>query len=126
MKKLTPANEDYLEAIYELSSSGRSSCRSVDIATKLDVSKASVNKAIATLKDAGLVSQPFYGEVTLTQDGCAYGNDVLSRHHALYGFLHDILGVDEATAEEEACAMEHTIGDDTMRRWIEYMNERGR
>ena len=126
MKKVTPANEDYLEAIYELSALGTKPCRSVDIASKLDVSKASVNKAVSTLKEAGLVDQPFYGDVTLTEDGRVYGREVLSRHRALYMFLHEMLGVDEETAETEACAMEHVVSDETMRRWIDYVIRKGR
>lgn len=121
MQKLTPANEDYLEAIFELCDSGIRSCRSVEVANKLEVSKASVNQAVNALKQAGFIEQQRYGEITLTDEGRAYGGDVLSRHHSLYTFLHDMLGVDAETAEEEACAMEHTISADTMRRWNKFV-----
>ena len=48
------SHEDYLEAIVMLGGTTEVSVRSVDIATKLDVSKASVNKAISSLKEKGL------------------------------------------------------------------------
>ena len=58
-RRLTMANEDYLESIYRIAVESGSSdgIRSVDVAEQLNVSKASVNKALSTLKDAGLVEQ---------------------------------------------------------------------
>jgi DtxR family Mn-dependent transcriptional regulator len=124
MMKVSPANEDYLEAIYDLNKTG-GAVRSVDLAAKLDVSKASVNNAIKQLKAVGLVEQPYYGEITLTSDGMLYGASVLERHCVLERFLIEVLGVEESVAEEEACRMEHTISEDTMRRWIAYLKEQG-
>jgi Mn-dependent DtxR family transcriptional regulator len=95
--------------------------RSVDLATKLDVSKASVNKALSTLKRAGLVEQPHYGDITLTDDGREYASSILDRHHVLYHFLIDVLRVEPAVAAEEACIMEHAISDDTLRRWTDFL-----
>jgi Mn-dependent DtxR family transcriptional regulator len=113
--KLTPANEDYLEAIYEIG--GRDGAvRSVDLATKLDVSKASVNNAVNNLKQAGLVEQPYYGDITLTERGADYAASILERHHVLYHFLLDVLGVEPNVAADEACMMEHAISDDTLER----------
>ena len=76
------------------------SVRSVDIATKLDVSKASVNKAISSLKEKGLADQPYYGDITLTEEGYAYGMSVLDRHHMLFTFLTKALGIPEEQAEK--------------------------
>jgi Mn-dependent DtxR family transcriptional regulator len=123
MAKLTAANEDYLEAIYELGGP-EGSVRSVDIAAKLEVSKASVNNALGKLKQAGLVEQPYYGDITLTEAGRVYAAGVLDRHHALYHFLLDVLGVEPQVAAEEACRMEHAISDDTQRRLIAWLRER--
>lgn len=122
--KLTSANEDYLEAIFELCRGG-GSVRSVDLAAKLGVSKASVNKAVTTLKSVGLVEQPYYGDITLTEEGRAYGESVLDRHHMLFHFLVDVLGVDKKVAEQEACTMEHAISDDTMKRWTSHLKDQG-
>jgi Mn-dependent DtxR family transcriptional regulator len=113
--KLTPANEDYLEAIYELGGPD-GAVRSVDLATKLEVSKASVNNAVGNLKAAGLVEQPYYGDITLTKQGAEYAAGILERHHVLYHFLLDVLGVDPYVAAQEACMMEHAISDDTLER----------
>lgn len=124
MDRISPAYEDYLEAIFELRDAD-GSVRSVDVATKLGVSKASVNKAVKALKTAGLVEQPYYGDITLTGEGMAYGESVLGRHRLLRSFLINVLGVDPEVAEDEACQMEHAISDDTMHKWNEYLKQQG-
>lgn len=101
------------------------SVRSVDIANKLEVSKASVNKAISMLKEKGLADQPYYGDITLTEEGYEYGKAVLERHHLLFAFLTQELGISEEVANEEACLMEHAISDSSFVKWIEYIKKRG-
>ncbi len=120
VKKLSSSNEDYLEAIYQLGGA-TGAVRSVDLASKLGVSKASVNKAINNLKNAGLVEQPHYGDISLTKEGLFYARNVQNRHETLSCFLTEVLGVDPEKAQEEACIMEHAIGDDTLRRWTKFM-----
>lgn len=121
-RDLTEANEDYLETIFELEESQTTpEIRSVDIASMREVSKASVNKALQTLRDAGYIEQERYGRVTLTEKGRIYGRMIWGRHRALRSFLIDDLGVDEETANEEACMMEHTVSQDTMDRWVAWL-----
>lgn len=95
--------------------------RSVDVATKMGVSKASVNKAVNALKEKGLVDQPYYGDITLTDDGYEYGQSILGRHHLLFTFLTKVLGIPEERADEEACIMEHAISDDSFEKWTAYI-----
>jgi Mn-dependent DtxR family transcriptional regulator len=121
---LSASLEDYLEAIYQLaggSAGAEHEVRPVDLAAKLDVSKASVSKALAHLKDSGYVEQPHYGSITLTRAGRKLAAGVLERHHVLYHFLIDVLGVEPAIAADEACAMEHAISDDTLERWTRFL-----
>ena len=87
------SHEDYLEAIVMLGGSDTQSVRSVDVATKLGVSKASVSKAVASLKASGMLDQPYYGDITLTADGYSYGKSVLERHEMLTRFLHEKVGL---------------------------------
>ena len=117
------SHEDYLEAIVMLGGTTNVPVRSVDIATKLGVSKASVNKAVSALKEKGLVDQPFYGDITLTSDGYAYGTSVLDRHHLLFTFLTKAVGIPEEQAEHEACLMEHAISDDSFAKWRTYIKK---
>jgi Mn-dependent DtxR family transcriptional regulator len=118
--RLTSSGEDYIEAIYLLGGA-TGPVRSVDLATHMDVSKASVNKAVASLKERQLVEQPYYGDITLTEQGISYAQRVLKRHRTLKSFLTDVLGVDDDVAEEEACIMEHAISDDTLLRLEEHL-----
>lgn len=121
MEKVSMSHEDYLEAIVMLGGTTKVSVRPVDVATKLGVSKASVNKAITSLKEKGLVEQPHYGDITFTEEGYEYGLSVFDRHHVLFEFLTKTLGIAEDVAEREACLMEHAISDESFVKWRAYI-----
>lgn len=127
--RLTMANEDYLECIVRIENEGDANdemgIRSVDIAQRLDVSKASVNKAITALKTQGMVEQSHYGKVRLTSLGRTIGSAVWRRHRMLRTFLVDELGVDFERADAEACMMEHALSEDTMNRWLAHLEQSG-
>lgn len=125
MEKVSMSHEDYLEAIVMLGGSPSQPVRSVDIAEKLGVSKASVSKAISSLKGAGMLTQPYYGGITLTDDGYAYGRSVLDRHEMLTRFLNEKVGLSREVAEEEACQMEHAISDESFDKWMAYFEKIG-
>ena len=125
MEKVSMSHEDYLEAIIMLGGTAEKSVRSVDIAKQMEVSKASVNKAVGLLKERGLVDQPYYGDVTLTAEGYEYGLNVYKRHRYLTAFLSKGLGISEDVAEEEACLMEHAISDESFAKWVEYIDKLG-
>lgn len=124
---LTVANEDYLECIVriEREDGQTDGVRSVDIAQRLRVSKASVNKAVTALKEQGLVDQSHYGKVMLTESGREQGEAVWNRHRMLRTFLTRELGVEFERADAEACMMEHAVSEDTMVRWMKYLAEQG-
>lgn len=125
---LSRAGEDYLEAIYRLSlenGDAEAPVRSVDVADQLGVSKASVNKALSTLKESGMVTQSRYGRVVLTEEGREYASLVWRAHRALRLFLESDLGVKPEVADEEACLMEHVLSADTMGRLINYLEGQG-
>ena len=125
MGKVSMSHEDYLEAIIMLGGSTEQSVRSVDIANQMDVSKASVNKAIGLLKEKGYVDQPYYGDVTLTPEGYEYGSAVYKRHRYLTAFLAKEIGIPEEVAEDEACLMEHAISDESFEKWVAYIDGLG-
>ncbi|MDY2778119.1 MAG: metal-dependent transcriptional regulator [Collinsella sp.] len=124
---LTVANEDYLECMVRIESedSEGAGVRSVDIAQQLGVSKASVSKAVAALKSQGLVEQSHYGRVVLTEEGRKIGRAVWYRHRLIRTFLVSELGVDFERADSEACMMEHALSEDTMTRWLSYLEDQG-
>ena len=121
--KVTESHEDYLEAIVMLGGTDKIAVRPVDVANKLGVSKASVNKAVSVLKEAGMLEQPYYGDITLTKKGYKYGKEVFERHKVLTRFLVAI-GVDEETADAEACMIEHDISEKTFQKWAAYVEKK--
>lgn len=124
---LTVANEDYLECMVRIEQEGSQGegIRSVDIAQQLGVSKASVNKAVTVLKEQGLVEQSHYGKVILTGPGRELGRAVWYRHRLIRTFLVQELGVEFERADTEACMMEHALSEDTMQRWMRYLEREG-
>ena len=122
MEKVSMSHEDYLEAIIMLGGSMEQPVRSVDVAKQMEVSKASVNKAIGLLKEKGFVDQPYYGDITLTKEGYDYAQAVYKRHRYLTAFLSKTLGIPDDTAEEEACLMEHAISDESFEKWVAYID----
>lgn len=126
--ELSMSSEDYLETIYRLTveqGAEDEGIKSVDVADQRDVSKASVNKALSTLKDAGMVEQTRYGRVRLTEEGRRYGAHVWRSHRALRAFLKNDLGVEPKVADREACLIEHYLSDDTVNRLMAYLERQG-
>lgn len=124
---LTMSNEDYLECLVRIEQEERpvEGVRSVDVATRLNVSKASVNKAVTSLKAQGLVEQSHYGKILLTDEGREIGESIWYRHRLLRTFLTRELGVEYERADSEACKMEHALSEDTMARWLAYLEKQG-
>jgi DtxR family Mn-dependent transcriptional regulator len=119
--ELSPAMEDYLEAIYILEEMEGPAVRVTDIARHLSVTKASVNRAIGSLTQSRLILHEHYGTVSLTPGGKMRAKDIYHRHVVLRSFLVDILGVDPAVAEKEACLMEHSLSMSTIDKWVIFL-----
>ena len=121
---LSHSLEDYLEAMVDLAGGVNVPVRAVDVATKLDVSKASVSKAISNLKEKGYVEQPYYGDITLTEKGFEYGSAIWHRHNILFRFLTEAIGIEPEVANYEACQMEHAISAASFEKWEAYLAEK--
>ena len=107
---LQESGEMYLETILILSKRGKV-VRSIDVSEYMGFSKPSVSRAIGLLKTGGYVVRDGHdGHLTLTETGRAVAENIYEKHTILSRFLMD-LGVDEATATEDACKMEHVISD---------------
>jgi DtxR family transcriptional regulator, Mn-dependent transcriptional regulator len=119
--KLTPSIEDYLEAIYVLDQKERG-VRSVDVADRLQVAKPSVNRALKSLVEGGLIEQQRYSVIYLTKQGKEQARKILHRHTVIKRFLTDVLGLDEQRADEEACKIEHVVCEDTVNRLSDHVD----
>ncbi|MBO4419957.1 MAG: metal-dependent transcriptional regulator [Oscillospiraceae bacterium] len=103
------SGEMYLETIYVLSRQA-AGVRSIDVAEHLGYSKPSVSRAVGLLKKDGLLLMDEAGQLKLTQAGEEKAKRIYERHTVLSRLLMD-LGVDEETATEDACRIEHYISD---------------
>ena len=110
MKRLE-SQEDYLEKILQISQK-KDTVHAVDIAREMNFSKPSVSIAMNKLKEAGYIDINNKGDITLTASGQLIAEKTLEKHIILTKMLM-YLGVDEKTAMEDACRMEHDISDTT-------------
>ena len=101
----------YIEAIYVLSQNS-SAVRAIDVGDYLGYSKPSVSRALGLLKDEGLVKKDNDGYLKLTAAGEILAKRIYERHTVLSTLFMN-LGVDEETAAEDACRIEHYISDKT-------------
>ena len=102
----------YLETILVLHKQGKN-VRSVDIATEMEFSKPSVSRAVGILKNGGFIEvDPSDGFITLTPAGREVAERIYERHRVLTDWLVGI-GVDEKTAMEDACKLEHVISNES-------------
>lgn len=122
MCQLSRSLEDYLEAVY-WTVSEKGAARPRDVARRLGVSGASVTSALRTLARKGLVNYAPYEVVTLTRRGAQRARQVALRHRVLRDFLVDVLGVDEHTADDAACRMEHALPAAALERLVRHVRE---
>lgn len=114
------SSEDYLETILILSER-LPVVRSIDIAIELNFSKPSVSVAMKHLKESGKINVSTAGYITLTDTGKEIAEKVYERHIVLAQMLVT-LGVNEKTANEDACEMEHVISEETFRAIQNHIN----
>ena len=118
------SGEMYLETILVLKNKN-GSVRSVDVARALSFSKPSVSRAIGILKDDGYVAVEDNGELTLTETGLARAGAIYERHRYITKFLTEVLGVQQETAEADACRIEHIVSQETFEKVKEYLARSG-
>lgn len=106
---LQESGEMYLETIYILSEKSNY-VRSIDVGEYMGFSKPSVSRAVGILKKGGFLNMDADGSLTLTDAGLEVAQKIYERHTTLTDLLIR-LGVDEKTAAEDACKMEHVISD---------------
>ncbi|MDE6195544.1 MAG: metal-dependent transcriptional regulator [Erysipelotrichaceae bacterium] len=105
------SGENYLETILILEKRNEV-VRSVDIAKELHFSKPSVSRAVNVLKNDGYIEIEKGGSIHLTTEGRKIAEQIYERHLLLTEYLIYI-GVNEQTAMEDACRMEHIISQET-------------
>ena len=116
--KIMKSAEDYLEAMLMMQEK-HGYIRSVDIAGSLGVSKPSVSYATKRLRENGYIAMAEDGRISLLPKGQEIAERIYERHRILTRLFIG-LGVDEKTAQEDACKVEHDLSEETfdaIRRW---------
>ncbi len=108
---LKESGEMYLESIYVLCKT-KMAVRSVDIAEHMNYSRASVSRGVGLLKKQGLIEMDADGYITLTGEGNKTAEKIFERHTVISKMLI-AMGIDEETAAEDACRIEHVISEKT-------------
>ena len=117
---LHESGEMYLETIFVLTRE-KPLVRAIDVGEHMGFSKPSVSRAIGLLKKDGYVTVAENGGLELTKDGREVAEKIYLRHTMLTQFLTAI-GVDQNTAAEDACKIEHAISDATFLAMKNYLD----
>lgn len=114
--------ENYLETILMLSKT-KPVVRSVDIAEELGFKKSSVSVAMKNLREKNHITVTKEGFIYLTESGREIAEMIYERHELLSTYLIR-LGVDEKTAVEDACRIEHVISQESFEAIKNHVNLR--
>ena len=119
---LQESGEMYLETIYILSRDN-ANVHSIDVGEYMGYSKPSVSRAVGLLKNGGYLTMAADGVLKLTEAGLELAEKIYERHTILTEMLV-ALGVDEETAAEDACRLEHAISDQSFEAIKRHMQEK--
>jgi len=122
--ELSPALENYLEAIYVLQKV-KNPVKVMDIAYYLGVKMPSVTYNMIKLAGKGLIKHEKRSHVELSESGERIARSVHRTHEELFNFFHNILGVSRSAAEEDACRAEHTLSRETVGRLVQFTHWAG-
>ena len=109
--RLQESGEMYLETILILSQR-KENVRAIDICEEMGYSKPSVSRGLKILRENSYIYIDRNGYITLSKTGREVAEKIYERHQVLSALLVKI-GVDEETATEDACRIEHVISDET-------------
>ena len=109
--RLQESGEMYLETILILSQR-KENVRAIDICEEMSYSKPSVSRGLKILRENSYIYIDRNGYITLSKTGREVAEKIYERHQVLSALLVKI-GVDEETATEDACRIEHVISDTT-------------
>nr|WP_319490141.1 metal-dependent transcriptional regulator [uncultured Caproiciproducens sp.] len=111
---LHESGENYLKEIYIIQKN-QGFVRSIDIAQKFGYSKPSISRAMKILKENHYIVMDNDKVIRLTDSGEEKAQIIFQRYLFIKRFLILVLQVDEKTASQDACKMEHRISEETFK-----------
>ena len=120
MRGCNQAEQDYLESLLMLTEE-KGVVHRIDVARRMGVSQAAVNKAMKLLLEKGYLYEDGK-HLYLTEEGKSYAQTVYETHCIVREFLQK-LGVSAVQAEEDACKMEHLVSQETVAAMREFLQK---
>ena len=121
MENISQTEENYLKAIYKISSPERKPASTNAISRAMETSAASVTDMIKRLSDKGLINYEKYKGVTLTVDGYRIATTLIRNHRIWEVFLFDKLNFTWDEVHEVAEQLEHIKSDTLVDRLDEFL-----
>ena len=118
--ELSETMQMYIKTVHDIEGS-KGAARVTDIATALEVKKASVTSALRNLSTRGLVNYTPYDVITLTDSGRRIAEELDRRYQALHDFFVTVLGIDPETADKDACSLEHHVSETLHQRLVGFI-----
>lgn len=120
--KIKESAENYLETILMLKKKN-GHVRSIDVANELGFTKPSVSVAMKNFREEGYIVTDADGGISLTEKGMEIAERVYERHGVIAQALI-LLGVDEQTAYEDSCKIEHDISQQSFEKIKDFLEKR--
>ena len=105
------SGEMYLETILILKQK-KHTVRSIDVAEKMGLSRPSVSRGMAKLRENDCIVVEPDGNLMFTEKGEGIARKIYERHQVLSSLIEK-LGVDPRVAADDACRIEHVISEET-------------
>ncbi len=113
------SGEMYLETILLLKNENES-VRAIDISKHLDISTASVSRALKNLTNEGFITIANDSVINFTQRGKELAEYTYEKHLIITKFLEQ-LGVSKDIATKDACKMEHIVSKETFQKIKDFL-----
>ena len=120
---VSKALEEYIKTMYILKKNN-GEIRVTDIAGRMNCSKASVTKALNSLKEKNLVNYEAYGEIVLTNEAEEIAQKMLEAYDIVYLFFSEVLEMSEESAQSEAEKVKSVISDEALNKLAKYVHEK--
>ena len=119
--EIRESSENYLETIL-MEKKRLGKVRSIDICNAMGFSKPTVSVAMKNFREGGYITVDESGYIELTQSGQEIAEKMYERHF-LIAKMFIQLGVDEQTAYQDACKIEHDISEETFHAIINHIKK---
>ena len=81
-----------------------------------------MNNAVVVLAKNGYVNYEKYADIKLTEEGVKVAKFICNKHQTIKKLFIEVLNIDEAIADKDACLIEHVISDESIKAMKVFMD----